>query len=331
MLQLDRSTSKMIKPKGISVIVCCYNSALRLPNTIKHLALQQLSDTILWEVIVVNNASSDNTKEVSFFEWSKYSVKAEFKVVYEKLPGIINARRRGINSSKYEYIVFCDDDNWLKCNYLQTAYNLLELLPRAGVIGGQGEVVTNCVLPEWWNTWKNGYGVGSQANQSGDITERGYIWGAGLISRKSILDQVFNPRYPFLLTGRKGDLITSGDDSEICSRVILLGWRLYYFENLHFFHYISKERLTYEYKEKLNSGFESMNYIQEKYKLAIKYNSYPIQKKILHLLVRIYSIFISNFSKRKILLFKLFIHFAFGWNIMNDNDTNIIYNFSKQK
>jgi len=321
----------MMKPKGISVIVCCYNSALQLPNTIRHLALQQLSETIQWEVIIVNNASSDNTEEVSSLEWSKYSINAEFKIAYEKLPGIINARRKGISISKFEYIVFCDDDNWLKNNYLQTAYNLLEQLPQAGVIGGKGEVVTNGILPIWWQAWENGYGVGSQAKQSGDITERGYLWGAGLISRASILNQVFNPRYPFLLTGRKGNLITSGDDSEICSRIILLGWRLFYNDNLQFFHYITKERLTIEYKEKLSLSFESMHYIQEKYNLAIEYSSYPLLTKIFYLFKRILSVMNSKFNKRKIMLLKSFIYFAFGWNLMNDNDFDVIYNFVNHK
>ena len=46
--------------KGISIIVYCYNSVLRLPKTLQHIGLQQTS--ISWEVIVVNNNSSDNTR-----------------------------------------------------------------------------------------------------------------------------------------------------------------------------------------------------------------------------------------------------------------------------
>ena len=51
--------------KGISVIVCCYNSAERLTETIKHLAGQNVPHYIPWELIVVDNASTDNTAEIS--------------------------------------------------------------------------------------------------------------------------------------------------------------------------------------------------------------------------------------------------------------------------
>jgi glycosyltransferase involved in cell wall biosynthesis len=316
---------------GISVIVCCYNSALRLPETLKHLALQQLIDEIQWEVIIVNNASIDNTEEVCFNEWGKYQSSAGFAVIYEPEPGIIFARGKGLSIANYEYIVFCDDDNWLQADYLQTAYNLMEVLADAGALGGQGEVVTDQILPDWWEKEKNSYAVGSQAEKQGDVTKRGYLWGTGLISRKSILDQVFNPYHPFLLTGRKGNLITSGDDAEICSRIILLGWRLYYQEKLHYKHYISKKRLTNEYRNKLLSGFESTYEIQEKYKLAIEYSFFPFPKKIRYLLKRGGLVLSSGFNKRKVWMFNTFVFFAFGIKIINDKDMNIIYNFARQK
>ena len=53
---------------GVSVIVCCYNSAQRLQETIKHLAQQQVPALINWEVIIVNNASTDATYEIALKE-----------------------------------------------------------------------------------------------------------------------------------------------------------------------------------------------------------------------------------------------------------------------
>ena len=56
--------------KGISIIICCYNSAKRLHETLKHLALQQVSDTIHWEVILVNNNSTDATTQIALEIWN---------------------------------------------------------------------------------------------------------------------------------------------------------------------------------------------------------------------------------------------------------------------
>ena len=92
---------------GISIIICCYNSAARLPETIKHLAIQCVPQGILWEVIIVNNASTDDTKLVANAEWAKYNTSAwGFKIVDEQEAGLSFAREKGIRASKFNYIIF---------------------------------------------------------------------------------------------------------------------------------------------------------------------------------------------------------------------------------
>jgi len=54
----------MIKP-GVSVVICTYNGAERLPETIRHIANQTVPAHIPWEFIVVSNACTDNTEEVT--------------------------------------------------------------------------------------------------------------------------------------------------------------------------------------------------------------------------------------------------------------------------
>ncbi len=51
--------------KGVSVVVCCYNSAPRLPETLMHLFAQIVNPDIKWEIIIINNASTDDTLEVA--------------------------------------------------------------------------------------------------------------------------------------------------------------------------------------------------------------------------------------------------------------------------
>jgi len=50
---------------GVSVIICCYNSVKRLPVTLAHLKSQVVFGQIPWEVIVIDNASTDRTAEVA--------------------------------------------------------------------------------------------------------------------------------------------------------------------------------------------------------------------------------------------------------------------------
>jgi glycosyltransferase involved in cell wall biosynthesis len=50
---------------GVSIIICAYNASKRIVPTLQHLQNQQFNKPISWEVIVVDNASDDNTSEIA--------------------------------------------------------------------------------------------------------------------------------------------------------------------------------------------------------------------------------------------------------------------------
>ncbi len=169
---------------GISIIICCYNSASRLPETLNHIAALRVPDTIKWEIIVVNNASTDNTKEVAQREWDQYACSAAFKIVDEHKIGLSSARMKGIGEARYEYFLFCDDDNWLDDNYIELAYTIMEENPFIGVLGGQSEGVYEGNPPDWFIRKRGHFAIGEQNEQSGDLTQiRGWVWG----DRKSVV------------------------------------------------------------------------------------------------------------------------------------------------
>src|SRR6187402_3359199 len=95
--------------EGISVIICCYNSALRIEKTLDHLAAQAVND-ISWEIILVDNASVDNTAEIARAFWNKnHADKVILNIVTEYKPGLSSARLTGVSASAYEYLILCDD------------------------------------------------------------------------------------------------------------------------------------------------------------------------------------------------------------------------------
>lgn len=241
---------------GVSVIVCCYNSAIRLPQTLKYLSKQETIPNAPFEIILVNNASTDNTTEVAKKEWLEHKAPFSLRIINEQKAGLSYARERGVYEAKYEYIVFCDDDNWLSSNYLYDAFIIMTNNPQVGVLGGRSEAASDVPLPFWFYTYQESFAVGVQALNSGDVTQRNYLWGAGMVFRKSIylslLAQGFHP----LLSDRNGKNLTSGGDSEICYWFLLGGFRLWYDEKLLFKHFIPNERLSKAYLVKLFSSFE---------------------------------------------------------------------------
>lgn len=258
--------------KGITVILCTYNGAPRLTNTLNHLAAQQVEDNLDWELIVVDNASTDNSSEIVKTLWEQHhNPKVPLTLVYENSPGKIFAFQKGISLSNYEYFIICDDDNWLKPDYIQTAFNILNKNPQIGALGGQAFAATASPnLPSWFEAVQEGYAVGTQAKTNGDVTYKGMLWGAGLCSSTQLYKAMYN-NYPSILLNRNDQRVLSAEDSEFCLRLVLKGYQLHYDSRLSLHHYIPEARLTLAYKNALLENFKNAYSIMDNYLIAIKY------------------------------------------------------------
>lgn len=239
----------LLEGRGVSVIICCYNSALRLSSTLKHLALQKTTTALPWEIIVVNNASKDNTAAVALAEWGQYKrTDVNFRVVDQPVPGLTFAREKGVAVSTYEYLVFCDDDNWLCETYIETAFNLLEGWPEAAIIGGQGQPVPEIAPPRWFSNYSGYFATGSQSTSDGVINDDNpYVYGAGVVVRKSILLELNRIKFKFIAIDRLNDKLSSGADVEMCYVFRLLKKKIAYHHGLKFSHFIPANRLTDAY------------------------------------------------------------------------------------
>lgn len=95
----------------ISVIIPTYNRAAFLPKAIESVLAQTHTD---WELIVVDDGSTDNTREVV----SKYSDK-RITYIYQENSERSAARNNGIAHAKGNYICFLDSDNYMLPNRLE--------------------------------------------------------------------------------------------------------------------------------------------------------------------------------------------------------------------
>lgn len=233
--------------EGVSVVVCCYNSATRLPETLRHLCSQQVPLSISWEIIVVDNNSTDNTYEVALAIWESFNKAVPFKIVREPKQGLTYARATGVQEAQFEYIIFCDDDNWLEKNYVHYAYCIMNENKKIGVLGGQSEAVCEADKPFWFDRFQNAYAVGKPLQASGIANARTYLAGAGMVIRKCALQLMQQFSFKQLLTDRKGKELSSGGDVELCLVTMFLGYDLYFDERLKFVHFIPVQRLSWKY------------------------------------------------------------------------------------
>ncbi|EMR01074.1 glycosyltransferase [Cesiribacter andamanensis] len=258
--------------EGISIVICTYNGASRLPTTLQHLARQRVPEGINWEVLVVDNASTDASAQVARDEWNRHSKgNGAFSVVYQPVPGLSSAREMGFARSSYDFIIMCDDDNWLCDTYVATAFQIMKSNPSIGMLGGKGEFVYEEEPPAWLKVHSM-YAGGPQAPQSGKVKEN-KLYGAGSVLRKSAYTLVYSSGFRSLLSDRMAAQLTSGGDHELCYALALAGYDIWYDERLVFKHFIAKDRLSWEYYIRYIRESASCFELLEPYKILLKHNS----------------------------------------------------------
>lgn len=309
----------------VSIIICCYNGKPHLRPTLEHIANQQYDANMEVEFVFVDNASTDGSADFVKSVWEELHPNIVLRIIREDEPGLIYARRCGVRGAEGKYIIFCDDDNWLREDYVQTSYELMEQMPNVGVLGGQSVLSPDIEAPDWWEEQQGNYAVGKQLPQTGMANERGFICGAGMTTRTELAQKIFNDAYPFLLTGRKGDACLSGEDGEYCIRARMMGYDLYYSEDLFYWHDIDPKRMTQKYLEKLLDDFRAGGEIIGKYQYALEYSK---KTRINHwwwLGIRIYNCLLARSTNKKRKRQLLYYHLnMLGLIRKTDNEFDII-------
>ena len=254
---------------GTSVIICCYNSGKIITKTLDFLIKQKTPHP--WEILVINNNSSDNLIEKIDCYVEENNI-GNIRLINEPIPGLSYARRKGVINAKYDYIIFCDDDNWLNDDYLFRAYELLSSNQEYGIIGGKGTPHFEDQPPEWFEEYASHYAVGPQFKMQSTtraLVPTDFVYGAGMVIKKNLLIELYNSGFTSLLTDRKGNSISSGGDQELCYAVQFSGMKIGYSPLLEFEHYISKDRLNRRYLRSLFKASGKAGPIFRLYKLAL--------------------------------------------------------------
>lgn len=262
-----------MEPEGVSVILCCHNSEPRLKPTLQHLALQEITTGIPWEIVLVDNASTDQTPHLAKSLWRQNRCDIDFKIVFEPNLGLINARIHGLKCSSFEYICYIDDDNWLDVHYIEKVYDIFKSHPEVAVCGGRSEAVfePGFQLPFWFFKYQHAYAIGSQGENEGVVPDsRGYLWGAGISFRKSALMQLIDSGFKPLLTGRSGQSLSAGEDAELCLALRACGWKLWYSPQLKLRHFIPSFKVDWNYLLRMYKGFGASHVFHKVYLFLFK-------------------------------------------------------------
>lgn len=244
----------------ISVCLCTHNpDPVALDRTATALAAQQIR-TSNWELKVIDNASTPPLNSEAF---QSLRGVAPFEIVREETLGLTHARRKALAVSTGELLVFVDDDNCLENGYLAAVSDFFESHTRAGAVSGRGAARSDAALPEWFDLVSDALAVRNLGEQSLRF-DRDAPCGAGLAVRREALADAFGWP-PLALSDRQGAQLSSGGDTELCRRIQLSGWELWYAPSMRFEHWLDPRRFEPSYLTALHEGFGEARAYMELY------------------------------------------------------------------
>jgi len=180
-------------PLDATVLICTYNRANLLGETLD--AIAKLRTTLAWDVVVVDNNSTDDTRAVVESRQAHYPVKLRY--LFEKRQGNSFALNTGIASTNATIVAFTDDDVRVSEEWLQAGCAPMLSNPAIDYTGGPVHPIWDAPPPAWvdqtrpdlWGT----LAILDYGPSSFIFEERQRVpLGANMAVRRAVFDRVGN-------------------------------------------------------------------------------------------------------------------------------------------
>lgn len=227
----------------ITVILCTYNRCESLASSLDSVAALRMPDSVSWEVLVVDNNSTDGTRDV--VEGYGRRNPERFRYLLESKQGLCHARNAGVENARGKIIAFTDDDAIVESTWLQ---NLTATLHGDEWAGAGGRILPEKVFsrPEWMPT-EGRYPLGPLAmfdlgGEARSLHEPPF--GVSMAFRKAMFEKY--GRFRIDLDRCGNDLISNGD-TEFGQRLLESGERLRYEPSAVTYHCVPQSRIQKRY------------------------------------------------------------------------------------
>lgn len=225
----------------ITVIICTRNRGEMLRETLDSLLIPANLESSDWELVVVDNASTDRTRDVCRDFQQRFP--RHFRLAVETRVGKSNALNTGIGAARGELLAFTDDDVLCAPSFLTEIRALFARFPADAV---QGRVFLECEggQPEWLDSH---LALTVAFRDCGEeVTElEGTLFGLNMVVRADVFRKV-GGFASYLGPGQLG----ISEDTEITFRMRRAGMRLLYAPRIVVYHRLSRQRLTRSFLRK---------------------------------------------------------------------------------
>jgi glycosyltransferase involved in cell wall biosynthesis len=230
-----------------TVAICTYNGEKRLPDVLEKLRSQAETDSLSWEILIIDNNSNDGTADLVKNYISNWSESCPLKYYFEAEQGLAFARRCAVREAKSELIGFLDDDNLPYPNWVVEAYKFGQKHPQAGAYGGQIHGKFEVEPPEGFQRISGllalieGKKTYCFNHKFAKTAKKVFPPGAGIVVRKKAwLESV----------SELPQLNQIGEDIEFLYSMFSKDWELWFNAEMEIDHVMPQSRLSKEYLTK---------------------------------------------------------------------------------
>jgi len=207
-----------------------------LPKAIKSLINQTLSKN-QYEIIVVDNASTDDTKKII----KEFSNIKNLKYIFEPILGLSQARNTGWKNAKGKYIAYLDDDAIASSKWLKKIVEVFESQTKLGCVCGKVEPIWESEKPKWLSDeLLPQLTVLDWGNKPKILNKEQWFVGANMAFPKKLLEELGGFKTDL---GRKGKNLLSMEETFLREQIEKKGYRCFYHPEISVKHHIVKERL----------------------------------------------------------------------------------------
>jgi glycosyltransferase involved in cell wall biosynthesis len=225
-----------------TVAICTWNRASLLLETLESVAGIDRPDSA-WELIVVNNHSTDETEKVL----DRMASRLPLRRIFEPEPGISNARNAAVRYARGDYIVWTDDDATVDKNWLCAYERAVKRRPDAAFFGGPVRPRFEGTPPPWlseiWEDVAGAFAMRDLGAEPLELTTERLPYGANFVTRA--LEQrrfLYDPHL-----GRRQASGSLGEEVAVMEAILACGGTGWWVPDASVEHWISKERQTVRY------------------------------------------------------------------------------------
>ena len=240
----------MAYPFKVSAVLCSYNRARFIINAVESLFNQEF-DKNEYEVIVVDNNSTDNTIEL-LEAYRQAHPDYHFSYHTEHHQGVAYARTRCAKEAKGEIVAYLDDDSTAQPGWLTGIHSFFDKHPAVWSVGGKIIPRFLTEIPDWYSKYFFGLvGNFNLGDKELKLTGNRYPCGANMAFRKRVFEEIgyFNPDL-----GRKGKGLLATEEKEIYLRILAAGHEVYYLPYVAVLHSVEANKFDKNYVERHSKG-----------------------------------------------------------------------------